>query len=92
MDDEGGSNKQSTREGGQGKKRKEEGKEKKGKKAKADGRVFGLFRHTATIKEVVEMLLKKIQKLKSHTYNAYCQWHAHSQNQLQMDESTAAHN
>ena len=27
--------------------------------------------------------------MKSHTYNAYCQWHAHAQSRVQMDETSA---
>lgn len=70
---------------------KEENNEKEGKKKskeKADGRVFGLFRHAASVQETADMLLAILTKLKSHTYNAYCQWNAHTQNRSALDEAS----
>ena len=58
------------------------------KKVKTDGRVFRLFRHAASVEETVQLLLEKLRKLKTHTYNAYCQWNAHVQNRSTLDDSS----
>ena len=66
-----------------------EGKKKgKKKKVKADGRVFGLFRHVSTIEETAQLLVDKLVKMKSHVYNAYSQWNAHSQNRSSLDDAS----
>ena len=74
----------------EGSKKESNEKESKKKKIKdkADGKVFGLFRHAASVQETADMLLALLTKLKSHTYNAYCQWNAHTENRSALDEAS----
>lgn len=66
------------------KKKKQEAKGGK----KADGKVYGLFRHDVTITEAVIMFLDMMPKLKVHVFTAYSQWNAHTVNRLSLDDTS----
>ena len=62
-------------------------KRRKAKGSKqADGKVFGLFRHGATIAETVQKFMEMLPKLKVHVFTAYSQWNAHAMHHNALDD------